>query len=157
LAALGRSTAPSVWRQQAPAAKPIENRPVLDGVRIIDFGGYFAGPFSSRLLADLGADVLKIEPSVGDQVRGIERVFFAANAGKRSLAVNLKDQALRPAIEQLLKSADIVHHNMRPGAAERLGLGREQVRAINPDAIYVYAPGWGSTGPYALRQSFAPL
>jgi len=157
LAGLDGPAPPSGWLPNPPAAAPVLDRPLLEGVRILDFGAYYAGPYTSRLLADLGADVLKIETVAGDPNRGIERVFFSGNAGKRSLAVNLKDAALRPAIERLLQDVDAVHHNMRPGAAERLGLGREQVHAVNPEVIYGYAPGWGSAGPCARRQSFAPL
>ena len=120
-------------------------------------GAYYAGPYSSRLLADLGADVIKLEPTLGDPLRGIERPLFSAQAGKRSLAVNLKDPGLQPAIDKLLDWADVVHHNMRPGAAERLGLGAEQIRATHPDVVYLYAPGWGSSGPHMMRQSFAPM
>ncbi|MFZ4603528.1 MAG: CoA transferase [Caulobacterales bacterium] len=155
--ALSKSAvAASPWSTSAgephdPSAAP------LAGVKVADFGAFYAGPFSSRLLADLGADVIKIEPTVGDQLRGIERPFFSAQAGKRSLAANLKEAALRPALEKLVAWADVLHHNMRPGVAERLGIGAEQVRSVNPKLIYLYAPGWGATGPHALRQSFAPM
>jgi crotonobetainyl-CoA:carnitine CoA-transferase CaiB-like acyl-CoA transferase len=132
-------------------------RPLLDGVRILDLGAYYAGPYTSRLLADLGADVVKLEPTLGDPLRGIERPFSSAQAGKRSLAANLKDPALAPAVAGLLAGCDVVHHNMRPGAAERLGLGDDQVAAANPATVYLYAPGWGSSGPHMLRQSFAPM
>jgi crotonobetainyl-CoA:carnitine CoA-transferase CaiB-like acyl-CoA transferase len=109
------------------------------------------------LLADLGADVVKVEPLAGDQMRGIERPFFSAQAGKRALAANLKDPALAGVIAALLQRADVVHHNLRPGAAERLGLDDDAVRATRPDIVYLHAPGWGSTGPFAMRQSFAPM
>ena len=132
-------------------------RPLLDGVRILDLGAYYAGPYSSRLLADLGAEVVKVEPLLGDPLRGIERPFFSAQAGKRSMAANLKDPALAGVTEALLRRADVIHHNLRPGAAERLGLDDETVRRINPDIVYLHAPGWGSTGPFAMRQSFAPM
>lgn len=131
--------------------------PLLEGVRILDLGAYYAGPYSSRLLADLGADVIKLEPTRGDQLRGLERPFFSAQAGKRSLAADLKAPELRPMVGALLEWADIVHHNMRPGVAERLQLDYDSVTKIRPDVIYVYAPGWGSTGPQASRQSFAPM
>ena len=101
--------------------------------------------------------MIKLEPTLGDPLRGIERPLFSAQAGKRSLAVNLKDPGLQPAIDKLLDWADVVHHNMRPGAAERLGLGAEQIRAEHPDVVYLYAPGWGSSGPHMMRQSFAPM
>lgn len=130
---------------------------LLEGVHILDFGAYYAGPYSSRLLADLGADVIKVEPTLGDQLRGLERCFYSAQAGKRSLAADLKDPGLKPAIESLLAWADIVHHNLRPGAAERLGLGYDDLRAARPDGIYLHAPGWGSSGPNMNRQSFAPM
>jgi MYXO-CTERM domain-containing protein len=140
----------------ASAARP-DTRPLLDGVRILDLGAYYAGPYSSRLLADLGADVIKVEPVLGDQLRGLERPFYSAQAGKRAVAANLKDPDLKRAVEGLLRWADIVHHNLRPGAAERLGLDYGSVEKIRPDVIYLHAPGWGSTGPFALRQSFAPM
>jgi len=101
--------------------------------------------------------VIKLEPTRGDPLRGIERPFYSAQAGKRSLAADLKDPELRPAIERLLEWADVVHHNLRPGAAERLGLDWPTVHGINPRVVYLYAPGWGSSGPHAQRQSFAPM
>ena len=130
---------------------------LLDGMRVLDAGAYYAGPFSSRLLADLGADVIKLETTLGDQLRGIQRPFRSASAGKRAISLNLKDPDLHPARDDLITWADVILHNMRPGAAERVGLGYDRVRELNPDAIYLYAPGWGSTGPDAMRQSFAPL
>jgi crotonobetainyl-CoA:carnitine CoA-transferase CaiB-like acyl-CoA transferase len=134
-----------------------DRRPLLDGLRILDLGAYYAGPYSSRLLADLGADVLKVEPVLGDPLRGIERPFFSAQANKRAVAANLKDADLARAVHSLLGWADVVHHNLRPGAAERLGLGYEEARQVNPALVYLYAPGWGSDGPDAMRQSFAPM
>jgi crotonobetainyl-CoA:carnitine CoA-transferase CaiB-like acyl-CoA transferase len=141
----------------APAGPLAASRPLLDGLRILDLGAYYAGPYSSRLLADLGADVIKLETTLGDQLRGIARPFRSAQAGKRGISINLKDPDLAPALEKLLGWADVITHNMRPGAAERLGLGYEQARTRNPRTVYLYAPGWGSTGPDAQRQSFAPM
>jgi crotonobetainyl-CoA:carnitine CoA-transferase CaiB-like acyl-CoA transferase len=140
-----------------PRTPEPDRRPLLDGVKILDLGAYYAGPYSSRLLADLGADVIKLEPVFGDPLRGIERPFFSAQAGKRSIAADLKDPELAPAVRALLSWADVVHHNQRPGAAERLGIGFDQAREANPRLIYLYAPGWGSSGPDELRQSFAPM
>ena len=157
LDSLARPADDSPWRVMSAEPGQPDERPLLAGVHIVDLGAYYAGPYSSRLLADLGADVIKLEPTAGDPLRGIERPFFSAQAGKRSLAANLKDPGLAPAIDKLLDWADVVHHNMRPGAAERLGLGAEQVRAAHPDVIYLYAPGWGSSGPHMMRQSFAPM
>ncbi len=136
---------------------PVEDVPLLDGLRVLDAGAYYAGPFSSRLLADLGADVIKLETTLGDQLRGIARPFRSASAGKRAVSLNLKDPELHPARDSLVRWADVVLHNMRPGAADRLGLGAERVSELNPGAVYLYAPGWGSTGPDSMRQSFAPL
>jgi crotonobetainyl-CoA:carnitine CoA-transferase CaiB-like acyl-CoA transferase len=130
---------------------------LLEGLRVLDAGAYYAGPFSSRLLADLGADVIKLETTLGDQLRGIARPFRSASAGKRAVSLDLKDPELHPARDELIKWADVVLHNMRPGAAERVGIGYDQVHQLNPNAIYLYAPGWGSSGPYSMRQSFAPL
>jgi crotonobetainyl-CoA:carnitine CoA-transferase CaiB-like acyl-CoA transferase len=136
---------------------PVDARPLLDGVKILDLGAFYAGPYASRLLADLGADVIKVEPVAGDPLRGLDRPFRSAQAGKRGLAANLKDPDLAPAIQQLIKWADVVQHNLRPGAAERLGLGFQRVHELNPAAVYLYSPGWGSTGPDRDRQSFAPM
>ena len=124
---------------------------------MLDLGAYYAGPYSSRLLAGLGADVIKVEPVSGDQMRGIERPFYSAQANKRAMAANLKHPALGRATAGLLQWADVVHHNLRPGAADRLGLDYESVRKANPRIVYLYAPGWGSSGPFAMRQSFAPM
>lgn len=129
----------------------------LQGVKILDLGAMYAGPCSSRHMADLGADVIKVEPVRGDPFRGLPSLFRNCQAGKRSIAVDLKDSNLASVREQLVAWADIIHHNMRPGAAERMGVGHEQTRAVNPDAIYGYAAGWGSDGPYASRQSFEPM
>ena len=90
----------------APSGPPAADRPLLDGLRVLDLGAYYAGPYSSRLLADLGADVIKLETTLGDQLRGIPRPFRSAQAGKRGISVNLKDPALAPAIDGLLDWAD---------------------------------------------------
>ncbi len=146
------------WPERgAPGPHAGEPEALLEGVRILDLGAYFAGPFSSRLLADLGADVIKLEPVQGDPMRGFVTTFNVAQAGKRGLAIDLKDPSLAPALAQLIKWADVVHHNLRPGAAERLGVDYETVSRLHPKVIYLYAPGWGAQGPFAMRQSFAPM
>lgn len=152
---LPRWSGPSLWAPET--VRTADTRPLLDGLRVLDLGAYYAGPYTSRLLADLGADVIKLEPVPGDPLRGMERPFFSAQAGKRSIAANLKDPELAEAVVGLLEWADVVHHNMRPGAAERLGLGYDQATKVKPDLLYLYAPGWGSSGPDKDRQSFAPL
>lgn len=137
--------------------QPISDRPLLEGVTILDLGHWYAGPYSSRLLADLGADVIKLEPPVGDPMRGFERAFSAGQAGKRSISADVKDPDLAELRTKLLQWADIVQHNLRPGVMERLGLGYADALKHNPDVIYLEAPGWGSSGPETLRQSFAPM
>lgn len=135
---------------------PAINVPVLDGLKIVDLGAFLAGPFASRLLADLGATVIKVEPPAGDALRGIGTMFRAAQAGKQSFAVNLKDPEMRPLVEKLTAWADIVHHNMRPGVAERLGVSYDALSQIRADIVYGHAPGWGASGPCAHRQSLEP-
>jgi crotonobetainyl-CoA:carnitine CoA-transferase CaiB-like acyl-CoA transferase len=143
-------------RSSSPSGTP-DTRSLLAGVKILDFGAYYAGPFASRLLADLGAEVVKIETLAGDPLRGQERVFPSGHAGKKSIALDMKDADGQAIGQALAAWADVVQHNMRPGAAERLGLSYEQVRALNPEVIYAYSPGWGSEGPDYRRQGFAPM
>jgi len=129
----------------------------LEDLKVLDFGLYFAGPYASRLLADLGADVIKLEPLDGDTLRPTTKPFNGAQRGKRSIAVDLKHPQGTEVAHRLARWADVVSHNLRPGVAERLGMGYEAVRAINPEVIYDYAPGWGSVGPDIQRPGFAPL
>ncbi len=129
----------------------------LDGTKVLDFGMYFAGPYASRLLADLGAEVIKLEPLDGDTLRPTTKPFNGAQRGKRSIAVDLKHPAGTEIAHRLARWADVVSHNLRPGVAERLQMGYATVRELNPRVIYAYAPGWGSTGPDAQRPAFAPL
>lgn len=140
----------------APTPTP-DTRPVLAGLKILDFGAYYAGPYASRLLADLGAQVIKVETLAGDPLRGQERVFPSGHAGKRSIALDMKDPEGQAIGLALAAQADVVQHNLRPGAAERLGLGYDQIVEVNPEVIYAYSPGWGSTGPDHRRQGFAPM
>lgn len=147
---------PLVARPWLGSGVPDDGAP-LRGVKILDLGAMYAGPCASRHLADLGAEVIKVEPVRGDPFRGLPSLFRNCQAGKRAIAVDLKDPALDTTRAQLVAWADIVHHNMRPGAAERMGVGYEQIRELNPTVIYGYAAGWGSDGPYARRQSFEPM
>ena len=135
---------------------PISDSAPLSGLKVVDLGAFFAGPYSSRLLADLGADVVKLEPVRGDPLRGT-LMFRVAQTGKRSLAVDLRDEDARSAAYSLIRQADIVCHNMRPGAAGRLGVEYEQLQAINPTVIYGHAVGWGVDGPNTAWQSFEPM
>ncbi|MGH8881307.1 MAG: CoA transferase, partial [Stackebrandtia sp.] len=129
----------------------------LQGVKILDFSSYFATGFGARLLSDLGADVIKIEPVVGDQMRPLGDLFEGANRGKRNIALDLRTEQGQEIAHRLVAEADVVMQNYRPGKAEKIGLGYEQLRAINPDLIYAYLPGFGSSGPKSTLKSFAPL
>ena len=129
----------------------------LDGLRVLDFSGFFAAAYGAKLLSDLGADVIKVETLGGDQMRPMPDLFEASNRGKRNLAVDLKSAEGRAVVARLVATSDVVIHNLRPGKAERLGIGYEQLVAIKPDLVYCYLPGFGSTGPKSHLKSFAPL
>ncbi|MSO36754.1 MAG: CoA transferase, partial [Acidimicrobiia bacterium] len=109
--------------------------PALDGVLVVDFGQYLAGPFGPMVLGDLGADVIKVEPVTGDGMRLAGKPFFGCQRGKRDIAVDLKTpDGLAIALE-LIERADIVHHNMTAGVANRLGIGFEDAKRVNPDVV----------------------
>jgi crotonobetainyl-CoA:carnitine CoA-transferase CaiB-like acyl-CoA transferase len=129
----------------------------LQGVRVVDFGSFLAGPMSPMLLADLGADVIKVEMLDGDAMRFVERVFAGCQRGKRSIALDLKNPDSRPVLEALIGWADVVHHNIRVPAARKLGLDEESVRAINPQAIFCHVSSYGATGPRADWPGFDQL
>jgi crotonobetainyl-CoA:carnitine CoA-transferase CaiB-like acyl-CoA transferase len=101
------------------------------------------------LMADLGADVVKVEATTGDQMRPIQRVFASCQRGKRGVALDLKSPDARPALEALIRWADVVHHNLRLPAARRLGIDHERVAAINPEVIYCHASSYGPVGDRA--------
>lgn len=135
---------------------------LLSGLRILALENGLAGPLCSRLLADLGADVVKIErPGSGDVIRGWDTAvrgessgFVWMNRGKRSVALDVKDPASRPALEALVARSDVVLQNFAPGWAERVGLDEASVRALRPDAVYVEITGYGPEGPYAERNAY---
>ena len=158
---VGQDTAAILSEKRRAAARPrsaaIKRRPLLEGVKILDAGTYMAGPYSSRLLAELGADVVKLETTAGDAMRAFVGGDVICMRGKRSIAVDLKSPQGSEIGTRLAAWADVVMHNMRPGAAERVGLGEAQVRKVNPQVFYVVAPGWGTSGPDIHRQAFAPM
>lgn len=127
----------------------------LAGVRVIEIAAYMAGPFGAMQLADLGADVVKVEaPESGDPVRAVgphldghSSPFARLNRNKRSVAVDLKSAHGKDILRRLLGRADVIIENLRPGALARLGFGYESVRELNPRIIYVSASGWGQDGP----------
>lgn len=122
--------------------------PPLTGIRVVEFGQFIAGPGAGGMLAALGADVVKVEPPTGDATRGLGRsgvgMFRAANRGKRSLAVDLRNPAGRDIALRLIARADVLVHNMRPGAMDRLGLGAETVCPTSPRLVYAAISGFGS-------------
>jgi crotonobetainyl-CoA:carnitine CoA-transferase CaiB-like acyl-CoA transferase len=137
----------------------------LTGYRIVDLTANVAGPLATMILADQGADVIKIEaPSGGDATRagGNRRAGFTAgflnnNRNKRSIALDLKRPGAVDAVLRLAAGADVFVQNFRPGVAERLGLGEDAVRAASPKIVYVSISGFGEKGPYALRPAYDPV
>jgi crotonobetainyl-CoA:carnitine CoA-transferase CaiB-like acyl-CoA transferase len=130
----------------------------LAGIRVLEFGNLIAVPYAGMLLADLGAEVIKVEPTDGDLGRGFgpyingESAFFmAVNRGKRSFAADPKDLDVRPWLDRLVAGADIVVNNLRHGAMERMGYDEVGVRTLNPAVIYAVVAAFGVDGPYAER------
>lgn len=134
----------------------------LTGVRVVDLTAVVLGPMCTQVLADLGADVIKVEPPEGDMMRsngvskhaGMSSIYLALNRNKRSVVLDLKTGAGHQALEQLIAQADILVHNMRVAAIERLGFGYEAVRALNPRIVYCAATGFGQDGPDRNRPAF---
>ena len=120
----------------------------LEGIRVLDFGQFLAGPFGPMLLADLGADVIKVEPTGATGCAAIViGSFMGCQRGKRDIALDLKQpDGLRIALE-LVATADIVHHNMTLGTADRLGIGYEHCKAVRPDILYCNTYMYGAVGP----------
>src|SRR2546422_9232310 len=118
----------------------------LDGVSVVDLTSYIAGSYAATMLADLGADVVKVESLEGDSFRELPG-FFAWNRGKRSIALNLKAPEGRAVVERLARDSDGGTENTRPGVAERLGVGDAALRALNPRLVYCSTTAFGSTGP----------
>jgi formyl-CoA transferase len=136
-------------------------RGVFEGVRVLDLSEYIAGPLAGELLADLGADVIKVEPPLGDFWRhtapvapGESRGFMGVNKGKRSISIDLKRPESRPVLRRLVETGDILLANYRPGVAERLGVDYATLSAINPRLIYCQNTAFGSEGPYRDRPGF---
>jgi CoA:oxalate CoA-transferase len=137
-------------------AKPLEGIVVLDLTRVL------AGPFCTMVLSDLGAEIIKIEiPGTGDDSRafgpfiGTRSLYFLSiNRGKKSISLNLKHPQGKEILRELVKKADIIVENYRPGTMEKLGLGYEDLKAINPRIIYAASSGFGHTGPYSQRPAY---
>lgn len=122
---------------------------LLAGIRIVDFGIWRPVPYATQLLSELGADVVKVEPPGGDPMRNFPELFAELNARKRSVVLDLKDPAGRAEALDLVAGAGVVTEGFRPGVADRLGIGYEQVRAVNPTVVYCSISGYGQDGPLA--------
>jgi crotonobetainyl-CoA:carnitine CoA-transferase CaiB-like acyl-CoA transferase len=136
----------------------------LDGVRVLDLSTMVAGPVATMMLADQGADVIKVESPHGDLMRhfsrgrnGMNAAFLSCNRNKRSLAVDLKSTDGLDIVKKLIATAQVLVHNFRPGISERIGLGEEAVRAIRRDIVYVSITGYGTRGPYANQRAYDPV
>ncbi|PPR17815.1 MAG: Formyl-CoA:oxalate CoA-transferase [Alphaproteobacteria bacterium MarineAlpha9_Bin7] len=136
----------------------------LKGFRIIDFTTMVSGPIATMMLADQGADVIKIEPPGGEymrktgvQHRGMPSGFLSCNRNKRSLSVDLKRTEGLEVVKKLAANADVLVQNFRPGAIERMGLGEDVVRRLQPKIIYVSISGFGETGPYSGQRVYDPI
>ena len=141
-------TAAAAVAVEAPARRP------LAGVRVLDLSAYIAGPYGCTLLADMGADVIKVEPPGGDNLRKYpstleaeSRAFLGVNRSKRGIALDLKRPEGLAALLKLVDGADVLVHNFRPGVPERLGIGYEALRARRPGLVYCAVTGYGDTGP----------
>ena len=134
----------------------------LSGFKVLDMSRVLAGPVATVLLADQGADVIKVEPLRGDVVRamgggGVTPGFVTANRGKRSIALDLKSPEAIEVVKRLAADADVFVQNFRPGAIDGMGLGEAIIRKINPKIIYVSMSGFGDKGPYAQQRVYDPV
>jgi len=135
------------------------NSALLDGVRVLDLSQYIPGPFATRQLADLGANVIKIEPPSGDPMRwfmfqddeSVSPIYRHINRGKRISRLNLKSDQAKKVLTNLLADADVLLESYRPGVLERLGFSRGRLKQINPRLIHCALSGYGQTGPYKTR------
>src|ERR1700727_717312 len=138
-----------------------EGKGPLAGYRVIEAARFVTGPYAGQLLADLGADVIKIEdPEGGDAFRGwgpsggYASMFQAFNRNKRSLTLNLRHPESRAIVAKLAETADVFIENFRPGAADKLGIGYAALSALNPRLVYCSITGLGRDGPYAQRPAY---
>ena len=145
----------------------MDNNLSLSGVRVVDFTHVISGPFCTMMLAHMGADVVKVErPDVGDSLRNIPGYegreghpdyFNSVNNTKRSVALDLKNPDHHAAVVDLIRNADVVVENFKPGTADRIGLGYEAMKKVNLKLIYCSISGFGQTGPYAQRPAIDPI
>lgn len=134
----------------------------LEGIKVLDLTRVLAGPYATMIMADMGADVIKIEaPGVGDDSRAFgpyinneSAYFMSLNRNKRSITLNLKKTKAKELFIEMVKKADVVVENYRPGTMEKLGLGYEELKKINPGIIYAASSGFGHSGPYSKRAAY---
>ena len=136
----------------------------LTGLKVLDLTGMVSGPVAAMMLADQGAEVIKVEPVNGELVRhmaaphnGVNPVFFSCNRGKKSIALDLKSEEGKKILLKLASEADIFMQNFRPGAIERMGFGEDVIRKLNEKIIYVSISGFGNKGPYANSRVYDPV
>jgi crotonobetainyl-CoA:carnitine CoA-transferase CaiB-like acyl-CoA transferase len=142
---------------EAPPAAPARTggaQRLLEGVTVLELSTWIATPTAAGLLADLGARVIKIEPPEGDPLRQHAFAAMKTVQGKECIILDLKSPDARPVMHRLVEHADVLIHNYRPGAPERLGIDYATLRAVNPRLVYLYAGSYGSTGPYSARPAF---
>ena len=141
----------------------IHNGKALSGIKIIDLTQHLAGPFCTMLLADMGAEVIKVEPPWGDATRqntsypmveGESSYFMFVNRSKKSVVLDLKQQKGVEVLKRMAESSDVIVENFRPGVMERLGIGYTELKKLNPKLIYASITGFGPTGPYEKRPSY---
>jgi len=136
----------------------------LDGIRVLDLTRVLSGPHCTRMLCDLGAEVIKVEPPAGDLTRfatprrnGVSSYFTQQNAGKKNLSIDLTNDEGAEVLAQLTEHCDVLIENYRPGVMERLGLGAEAMLERNPGLVYASISGYGQTGPWVHRRAYAPV
>ena len=136
----------------------------LEGIKVLDLTSMVSGPMGAMMLADQGAEVIKVEPTNGEQLRhmaaphnGVNPAFFSCNRGKKSLAVDLKSEEGKEILFKLVQEADVFMQNFRPGAIDRMGFGETDLRKLNKRLIYVSISGFGTEGPYSNSRVYDPV
>ena len=136
----------------------------LEGVKVLDLTSMVSGPMAAMMLADQGAEVIKIEPTHGEQLRhmaaphnGVNPAFYSCNRGKKSLAIDLKSKEGKEILLKLVREADVFMQNFRPGAIERMGFGEDVLRKVNEKLINVSISGFGTKGPYSSSRVYDPV
>jgi crotonobetainyl-CoA:carnitine CoA-transferase CaiB-like acyl-CoA transferase len=140
------------------------NKGPLEGIRVLDLSTMVSGPVATMMLADQGAEVIKVEPGHGEQMRhlgmphnGVNAMFYSCNRGKKSLALDLKSPQGKDILWRLIETADVFLQNFRPGAIDRMGFSAEKALEVNPRLIYVSISGFGEKGPYAHQRVYDPV